>query len=81
MCVLLLEGCRYSKQHSHHRRMKSQGGSDDPSNLLDVYFSCHHEAHHNRDWAHRHGVILTAGDDPAVLVTGCPLDCREDHRV
>jgi hypothetical protein len=57
MCVLLLEGCRYSKQHSHH------------------------EAHHNRDWAHRHGVILTAGDDPAVLVTGCPLDCREDHRV
>jgi hypothetical protein len=78
MCVLLLEGCTYSASHSHHRRLRSQGGHAGPT--VDLCGHCHHLCHHNVDWSHRHGLILRTGDDPSVLVTGCSLDCRTDHR-
>jgi hypothetical protein len=79
MCVLLLPGCTYSASHTHHRRLRSQGGHDGPT--VELCSRCHHEVHHNVAWANRHGLLLRTGDDPAVLVTTCGLECTTDHRV
>jgi hypothetical protein len=81
-CALFLPGCWTWAQCEHHRRRKGQQGSDEPWNLLPVCHHCHNGdgIHQHVDWSNRHGLILRTGDDPSVLVTGCPLDCRTDHR-
>lgn len=49
----------------HHRRLRSQGGRDEPENLLALHHSCHRDAHSHRDWARDCGYIVHSGDDPA----------------
>lgn len=39
--------CAGRGEHAHHQLMRSQGGADDPSNLLWVCRPCH-------DWIHQH---------------------------
>jgi hypothetical protein len=71
--------CSASNAQEHHRRLRSQGGHDGPT--VPLCLACHIPiVHANPDWSNRHGLILRTGDDPSVLVTGCPLDCRTDHR-
>ena len=49
----------------HHRRLRSQGGKDEPVNLLALHHSCHQRAHGNRDWARERGYIVHRGTVPA----------------
>lgn len=47
-CQAHIEGvCVGPAHHAHHLLRRSQGGTDEPSNLLPVCFSCH-------DWIHTH---------------------------
>lgn len=63
----------------HHRRRA--GRVDSVENLLHLSAYAHHELIHRYPaWARRHGLLLGAGDDPEVLVVGCPLSCPTDHR-
>ncbi len=43
---------------AHHRKLKSQGGTDDLQNLLYLCRSCHHWAHTHRDVARTEGWII-----------------------
>jgi hypothetical protein len=53
-CEARVEGvCTGWHEHTHHRRLRSQGGSDDPSNLVACCNRCH-------DWAHRNPVHAEA---------------------
>ena len=58
----------------HHRILRSQGGRNDPENLVALCGSgttgCHGWAHHERAAARPGGWTLRPTDDPAVI----PLD-------
>lgn len=49
----------------HHRQLRSQGGSDDPGNLVVLHDTCHKRIHANVLWARRHGWIIPSWDTPA----------------
>lgn len=54
--------------HAHHRRLRSQGGPDCPSNLACLCTSCHSHIHHNVAEAHRHGWIVPSHSDYRVTL-------------
>lgn len=39
--------CTYRAAHIHHKKLRSQGGSDDPRNLLFICQPCHLFIHSN----------------------------------
>jgi hypothetical protein len=53
LCEIRLPGCQGIAVHPHHRKLRSRGGSNDLSNLLDVCGNCH-------DWAHANPELATA---------------------
>lgn len=55
------DGCTGRAEHAHHRRMRSHGGSDDPSNLVALCGACHDHIHLNPAWSYEHGWLLRAG--------------------
>jgi hypothetical protein len=47
-CEARVEGiCTGRHEHTHHVRLRAQGGSDDPENLVAACHRCH-------DWIHKH---------------------------
>ena len=51
--------CSYGEPHVHHRRLRSQGGTDDPENLLTLCSAHHRHAHDvDRRGAELAGIIL-----------------------
>lgn len=59
--------CSFDAQHMHHKRMRSQGGGDTPSNLLDTC-SEHHELIHDQPaWAMEVGYLIGASSGPEPL--------------
>lgn len=48
-------GCTGRAEHAHHILMRSQGGADDPSNLLAVCWVCHDHIHRNPDESYAAG--------------------------
>ena len=63
----------------HHRRRA--GRVDSVENLLHLSHYAHHQLIHAYPaWARRHGLLLGAGDSPDLLIVGCPLSCKQDHR-
>src|SRR5690625_3448099 len=78
-CEALIEGtCTVRAAHRHHRLMRSQGGSDDATNTLDVCSPCHRVIHDRPAWAARHGLLTLKGVERPV-VAGCPLECGAPH--
>lgn len=57
----------------HHRRLKSQGGEDQPQNLIMLCRTCHDVVHANRADAEKAGLIVQAGADPLKV----PVEHRE----
>ena len=64
---------------AHHRRLRSQGGSDDPGNLLWLCEPCHFQIHSHPRWARSHGLIIGNGTPRGLLVVGCSMSCDIDH--
>jgi 5-methylcytosine-specific restriction endonuclease McrA len=46
-CEARWDGCRMYAEHVHHIKRRSQGGGNEPSNLLACCFSCHESIHRN----------------------------------
>lgn len=46
-CDVGVDGCWGRAQHRHHIRRRSQGGGDDPENLLACCWKCHGWLHDN----------------------------------
>ena len=65
-CEAAVEGvCRGPGTQAHHIRRRSQGGTDDPSNLLWVDGACHTEIHRLPAWAESVGLLRRSSFDPA----------------
>lgn len=51
--------------HVHHRQLRSQGGSDLPSNLLHICSPCHVTIHAQPSTAYENGWMVRSWADPA----------------
>ena len=47
--------------HAHHVRMRSQGGTNEPENLLLVCLFCHSHIHHNPADSYERGFLKRSG--------------------
>jgi HNH endonuclease len=64
-CDMCGQGLARNRWECHHRKLRSQGGPDEPHNLIALHARCHEQAHRNRDWARAHGYIVHPSADPA----------------
>jgi 5-methylcytosine-specific restriction endonuclease McrA len=64
-CAICGQGLSEKRWECHHRKLRSQGGRDEPANLLALHPRCHSEAHDNRTWARERGYIVHPNTDPA----------------
>lgn len=55
------EVCSGRAEHRHHRLMRSQGGSDEASNTIDVCGPCHTWIHANPSKSYAWGFLLHRG--------------------
>ena len=51
--------------HAHHRRMRSQGGSNEPENLAWLCLPCHAHVHANPEQSYELGLLLHSWDGGA----------------
>lgn len=62
--VLCRLGCGRVAVHKHHRKRRSQGGTNDPVNLIDVCLECHEWIHRNPEQAYELGLLVHSWDKP-----------------
>lgn len=53
--------------HTHHRKLRSQGGKNDPANELKVCLDCHRHIHLNPAESFANGLLVHSWDDPATV--------------
>lgn len=53
--------------HKHHRKLRSQGGTDDPVNILLVSPSLHRFIHDHPAESYAKGWLVRSWEDPAVV--------------
>ena len=65
----------------HHRKLRSQGGKDEPANLIATHHACHnlgtHSIHLNPSVAKKNGWIVPSWADP----TEYPLTLPDGRKV
>jgi hypothetical protein len=60
--------CGFSNAlHTHHRKLRSQGGRDDYATCVTLCARCHHWAHHNVSEAHEAGWLVWSWEDPTKI--------------
>jgi hypothetical protein len=57
--------CTGQYEHTHHIRLRSRGGSDEPGNLLAVDNSCHAFIHSHPALSEASGWMKSAWDNPS----------------
>lgn len=62
LCQALTAGCTFTATEAHHRKLRSQGGSNDPVNGLAVCAPCHRYIHDHPQEAYERGWMLRASD-------------------
>ena len=58
LCEIRLPGCQGNAVHPHHRKRRSQGGTNDLRNLLHLCPNCHNWAHANVALSVSLGIIV-----------------------
>lgn len=56
--------CTGRADHSHHRKLRSQGGDDSTANILKVCWRCHHTIHANPAESYEQGWLVKSWDTP-----------------
>lgn len=76
-------GCVGTGEHAHHVQRRSQGGSDDPGNLLWVCFACHGWIHDHPLLATKAGLLWSVREEPVrhPSLDLVPCICGEWSRV
>lgn len=88
--VRIDDACSGRAEHRHHRKMRSQGGSDDPSNLLAVCWACHRWIHDHPSVSYGRGWLVRSWDETdrrcdvcqrlvAVSLRGWCTRCEEEQ--
>lgn len=61
---------------AHHRLMRSQGGHDEPADLVALHPGCHTvqpwSVHMRPQWAYERGLLVHSGHDPAAAALLLP---------
>ena len=60
-CEAQTDICAHIARHAHHKKRRSQGGSDSPDNLLALCESCHNWIHANPEESFRRGWLVRMG--------------------
>lgn len=60
--------CGEPAVHKHHRKMRSQGGLDDPANLAALCLGCHTHIHANPKESYEQGWLVKSWDTVRPLV-------------
>lgn len=50
--------CTGRAGHRHHKLRRSQGGTDDSTNTVDLCWSCHEFIHANPAWSYEQGYLM-----------------------
>lgn len=61
--------CSGRGEHVHHRKLRSQGGRNDPVNLMDVCRSCHSSIHRNPTKGYAVGALVHSWQDPSLVAS------------
>ena len=80
-CAETCEACGYwlprEELNIHHRKLKSQGGTDELTNLIAVHFRCHSSIHLSPERSYELGHLVRSYEEPAdVPVVLFPLMFR-----
>jgi hypothetical protein len=62
LCEAETPVCTREAAHAHHIRLRSQGGTHEPSNLLDVCAACHRYIHDHPEESYRYGFLRRGAD-------------------
>lgn len=65
LCEARTPACTGRAVHKHHRKLRSQGGTDHPTNLLFTCFPCHHYIHMNPAISYANGWLIHSWDTVA----------------
>lgn len=60
--------------HRHHRKRRSQGGGDDPVNVIEIPDALHERIHQEPEWAYENGLLVREWQDPAEVQIRLPED-------
>jgi len=74
-------GCGRPAIHTHHRKLRSQGGDESAENLLRVCLECHTRIHAEPAEAYANGWLVKSFQNPAevpVVPTQMTVDGREE---
>jgi hypothetical protein len=58
------ERCRHPHEQTHHKRRRSQGGTDDLENLIGLCSMHHDLIHANPEWAEGLGYLIRSRPEP-----------------
>lgn len=62
------EACGMDRgEHVHHRKLRSQGGDNQQTNLIYVSAACHDRIHMNPKDSYELGLLVHSYDDPALI--------------
>jgi hypothetical protein len=67
LCEAKTDVCTQMAVHVHHRKLRSQGGSNSLVNLIDVCFACHDWIHLNPAISYERGLLLHGTDEETPL--------------
>ena len=56
--------CTGRAQHTHHRKLRKQGGDDRPENLLRCCLRCHQYIHANPELSYQKGWLVHFWQEP-----------------
>ena len=66
-CEAKTDVCIGSGQHIHHRKLRSQGGTNSEANLIDVCMPCHEWIHAHPALSYQHRWLLHGHDEETPL--------------
>ena len=66
--------------HNHHRRLRSQGGGDEPTNVIGIPDVVHQWIHDNPAKAEDYGLIVPSYKDPAEVMVTIPEEALKKPR-
>jgi hypothetical protein len=61
--------CQSQGAHRHHRKRRSQGGSNDLANIILVCHACHGAIHEHPKWSRDHGLLLSRWQNENTPIT------------
>lgn len=66
--------------HAHHRKRRSQGGDDSPTNVIYIPSELHTWIHENPERAYELGLLVKSFDDPSSISITIPDDVVQVKR-